>query len=426
MSKIGFLIYDLFFLLGFIIYLPVYIWRRKITLASLKERLGFIPRMPKGGAIWIQVVSVGEVNLIENLLKELKKTFDCPLVVSTTTLTGNITARRKYSGLAEIIFFPLDIGFILRQVLKRVSPRIFIAVETEIWPQLFSSLHKSNIPILIINGRISDPAFRKYRLIQPLVKPLLNKCRCIGVQNEFYRRRFLALGADEKRVVISGNLKFESIALDEAKAQQIKEKYQSFLKPEGELVLIAASTHSPEEEIISVIYRQILNRRPKLVLLIAPRHPERVGEVEKVVAAQGFNPLRLSEAVKSFLPPNPVFIADTVGELLYLFRLADICFMGGTLAAAGGHNILEPVYCLKPTLFGPHMENFAEIESAVLAKEAGMKVSDTAALQENLWKLIESQNLREEFSRRCAEVFKESKGILAANLKLIEDALSGV
>lgn len=242
MRAVGFLIYDLVFLFGFIIYLPVYFWRKKITFSSLKQRLGCIPYFFREKAVWLQVVSVGEVNLIENLLKQIKDEYNCPIIVSTTTLTGNLIAEKKYLESAKIIFFPLDISFILRKVIKIIRPKIFIGIETEIWPNLFYQLERKKIPIIIINGRISDKAYQRYRLINPALKTTINRCLYIGVQNDLYRKRFIALGADERRLFISGNLKFESISPNKETMLKIQNKYFSLFN-----LSLAGFANSPEK-----------------------------------------------------------------------------------------------------------------------------------------------------------------------------------
>lgn len=413
-----FLIYDIVFILGFIIHLPFSARRKKINLKALKQKLGFIPRM-EGRSIWIQAVSVGEVNLIEGLVKRLKEIFDYPLVISTTTLTGNKVARKKYANLAKVFFFPLDVSFILKKVLRLINPRIFIAVETEIWPNLFFYLARKNIPIVIINGRISRRAFRRYRLIKPVLKKVLSKCNYIGVQNNSYRQKFLHLEMLDEKIVVSGNMKFESISIDENSFLKVKEKYLPILKKEGSLLIIAASTHMPEEEIILNVYQELKKTEREIRLLIAPRHPERIPLIEKIVADFGFYPVRLSKIAPNFKEENVVFLLDTMGELLYFYALSDICFVGGSLIKHGGHNILEPIYFLKPTVFGPYMENFADIVEITLTRGAGIKVRSARELKEIILRLIRDEALRNNLRSKCLGVFEEEKKAYEKNLEII-------
>lgn len=421
--RLIYFIYDFFFILGFIIYSPIYFWRKKINLISLREKLGFISRVSKDPAIWIQVVSVGEVNLIGNLIKRLKEVYNCPIILTTTTLTGNFTARRQYSHLAEIFFFPFDITFIIKKVIRIIKPKIFVAVETEIWPNLFDYLNRKDIPVIIINGRISDKAFRKYRIIKPFIKEALSKCQYIAVQNEIYKQRFLALGANEEKVIISGNMKFESIYTDEIKLLDIKRRYLPLLKKKDNIILIAASTHASEEETVLEIYKDILKLAPELILIIAPRHPERTLSIEKSIISFGFKAVKTSDIDFNSTYENTVFLIDTVGELLYFYSISDICFVGGSITNTGGHNILEPIYFLKSTLFGPHMENFCDIEEVVLKKGAAIKFRDIDEFKIILLRLVKDAALRRNLRNRCLEVFEEEKRSLDNNLGVIAKSL---
>ena len=414
-----FLIYDFIFCFGLAVYLPSHFWRKKITVQALGEKLGFINFGEEDKSIWIQVVSVGEANLVGNLIKRLKQVYNCPIVISTTTLTGNRVVREKYSHLAKIVFFPFDLSFTLEKVLKIIRPKIFIAVETEIWPNLFYRLAKKNIPIVIINGRISDKAFKRYRLIKPFIKSILRKCDFIGVQNELYKERFVFLGAGSKKIIVSGNMKFESIFVDEKNLREKKEKYNPILKKGGNQLLIAASTHEPEEEIIVSIYKSIFKKPGAVTLLIAPRHPERTPQIEKIIRLAGFNPVRMSKINEYIENKRNIFISDTVGELLYFYSIADICFVGGSVSKNGGHNILEPVYFCKPTLFGPNMNNFSDVAEIVLEKGAGIMVRNPEELGNIVLGLISDTALKNNLGNRCREVFEGEKKSLENNLEII-------
>jgi len=424
-STVCFLIYDFIFCLGLVMYLPLYFWRKRMNILALREKLGFISSEESEKSIWIQVVSVGEANLIGNLIRRLKEVHGCPIVISTTTLTGNRIAKKRYSHLAKIIFFPFDLSFILERVIRVVKPKIFIAVETEIWPNLFYRLKKKKIPIVIINGRISDKAFKHYRLIRPFMRRVLKKCDYIGVQNPLYKERFLFLGANPEKVIVSGNMKFESILIDEKKLQEKKAKYALILKKGGNQLIVAASTHDPEEEIIVDIYKSIFRNIGGVTLLIVPRHPERTSQIERVIRLASFNPVRMSKVQENLGDKRNVFIADTVGELIYFYSIADICFVGGSLSKDGGHNILEPVYFLKPTIFGPNMDNFLDIEEIVLEKGAGIKVRDREELGEILLGLVNDTALKDNLRNRCREVFDGEKKSLENNLEIILKRLTG-
>jgi 3-deoxy-D-manno-octulosonic-acid transferase len=418
--NILFIIYDIVFILGLTLYLPIYFYRKKITFSALLEKFGFIPRINnKKKSIWIQVVSVGEANLIQALIKRLNATLDYNIIISTTTVTGNKVAKRKYSHLAKIIFFPFDISCILGKVIKIINPKIFIAVETEIWPNLFYRLKRKGIPIVIINGRISNKAFEKYKKIKPILKHVLNKCNYVGVQNKAYMQKFISLGCSQDKITVSGNMKFENIEIDEKHLLEVKDKFTPLLKSENRLLIVGGSTHSPEEEILLKIYKDLCDSGEKLSLLLAPRHIDRVASIEKIVKDLEFTPVRISTLKNYSHGGRNVFLLDTIGELLYFYSLCDICFMGGSLMKHGGQNILEPIYFLKPTVFGPYMDNFPDIEEVALAKGAGIKVEDPEKLKEVILRLTKDQPLRSNLRCKCSKIFEEERKGLEKNLQII-------
>lgn len=421
--QIFFVIYDIVFLLVFFIYLPFYFFRKKINLAALKEKFSFV-KVNKKNYIWIHAVSVGEVILISSLIRRLSENFNLPILITTTTLSGKKVAEKNFSNIAEIHFFPYDISIIIKRFLRIVKPKIFIAVETEIWPNLFYNLKRKNIPILIINARISDKAFRRYYFFKAFVSKILKNCDAISVQNNFYKDRFILLGYPEKKLVVSGNLKFESISINSEQLIRIQRLYLPILKKdEDQFLFLAASTHYPEEKIILEVYKNLLNKFSNIVLLIAPRHIERTDEIEKLAILNNFYPFRISKISLDFqknkYEKDVIYILDTVGELIYFYSLADICFVGGSLVKFGGHNILEPIYFGKPTFFGPFMDNFKDIVDIVLDKNAAVRVDNKQQLETEISKILINKDLRRTFQERCHQVFENQKTALEKNFKLI-------
>ncbi len=421
MSKIMFFIYDLIFTIGLVIYLPFYAGRKKITFSAFKEKFGIFGKLNLAAksSVWIQVVSVGEVNLIENLVERLHELLDCNIIITTTTLSGNKLAQKKYGAFAKILYFPFDISFALNRLIRFIQPKIFIAIETEIWPNLFHCLKKQNIPIVIINARISEKAFKRYKMLRPIIGNILKKCDHIGAQNSSHEEKFIYLGADKNKIAVTGNMKFGGIHIDEVRLEILRKKYLHFFKQNNSLLFIAGSTHPPEETVILSLYNKIKEKTKDLTLLIAPRHIERVPAIEKIIITAGLNPVKLSN-VSGYDPEKEnVFILNTIGDLLYFYSFADICFVGGSLADYGGHNILEPIFFSKPTVFGPHMENFKDIEEIILSKKSGIKIMDEKAFEEVMFSLITDKNKREELRLNCLDVFAGEKKILEENLKLI-------
>ncbi|MCK9572893.1 MAG: hypothetical protein M0R20_00630 [Candidatus Omnitrophica bacterium] len=421
MEYLFFLIYDIVFIVGLSIYLPFYIRRKKINLSALKQKMALIGRSDLGqqNTIWIHVVSVGELNLIEKLAKRMHELFNYEIIITTTTLSANSLARKKYAKFAKIFFFPFDISFVINKIIKEFRPKIFIAAETELWPNLFYRLKRKNIPIVIVNARISDRAFARYKIIRPFMRKTLEKCSYIGTQNESYRDRFIYLGANPQTTIVSGNMKFESLDINENQLSYFRKKYLNLLKRENSCLIVAGSTHYPEEESLAIAYKELSALKKNVSLVIAPRHPERIPAIEKIIKSYGFNPIKLSTVSGTIQQNNNIFLLDTMGELLYLYSFSDISFVGGSLSNYGGHNILEPIFFLKPTLFGPNMENFQDIKEIILKNKAGMQIKDQEEFKEKLLQLIDNSSLRKELSLNCAKVFEEERKSLDENLKII-------
>lgn len=375
-----FIIYDLIFLVVALVTLPVYIFKKKLHRGML-ARFGRMPaNLNLNGPIWIHAVSVGEAIAIRGLLEELRKTFPHKkFVISTVTPTGNKIARSLARDGDLVTYLPVDFSFIVKSVIRKIKPSFFIIAETEIWPSLISYLFKQNIPVAVVNGRISDSSFGGYSLIKFLIKPILNKISLFCVQTPRDAQRLFALGVTKEKVKVTGNLKFDALQVTQPAVERKKELG---LADKGRL-LVCGSTHAGEEEIILEAYRVLLSEFPGLYLLIAPRHPERVADLEKLIAKFNFRPLRLSQ--KDLAPLacdlKPVFILDTVGQLLDYYAIADIVFVGGSLVKKGGHNILEPASLSRPVIFGPHMFNFRDIAGLFLENSAAIQVRNGAELQ---------------------------------------------
>lgn len=432
-----FIIYDLIFLFIAIIYLPIYLFRRKFHRGFL-SRLGFLAKdLALSSPVWIHAVSVGEAMAIRGLVEELRPIYpDKKFVISTVTPTGNKIARTIAKEGDFVTYLPLDLSFIVRVVLDRISPSLFIIAETEIWPNLISCLYKKKIPIAVVNGRISDASFRGYLAIKFLVKPVFKKIALFCVQTARDGERLMRLGVWEDKIKITGNMKFDNADLRGSNADGA-DKYKSILGlSKEEKLLVAGSTHPGEEEIILNVYRGLLAELPYLRLLIAPRHPERAAEIEKLVKVRGFNAVRISKLNDS-TPASPagriqrfnaclparqdstIFILDTIGQLLSFYALADIVFVGGSLVRKGGHNILEPASFAKPILFGPHMFNFRDIADLFLASKAAILVHNQEELKTNIKYLLNNNSRISELGRQARELIRQNQGATRRNAEYI-------
>lgn len=419
-TEILFYIYDFFLFTAMVLYLPFYFGKKKIDFLAFKQRLGSIPVKSAEPSIWIQAVSVGEVHLAAGLIKELRNKYKDPIILSITTLAGYNLAKDKYPALAEFFFFPADFSGVVDQVMNRVNPKLFISIETEIWPNLFYRLNKGHIPIVILNARISEKAYLRYKFARFLIKPALKRVAVIGAQDEEYKKRFIVLGAEPLKVAVTGNMKFSSFSVDPIHLQKVKDDYGAVLARSKVQVIVAGSTHNGEEEMIVEVYLKCLNKIKDLILILAPRQVSRADDIEKIVKASGLKVWRFSKISKCPQETHGVVILDAVGELFYFYSLADICFVGGSLIPHGGHNILEPIYFNKPVIFGRYMDNFKEISDIVNAKKAGILVNNQQELENNMLELLLDKNKRINIASLSREVFDSGKDSMPKSLRLIE------
>jgi len=369
---------------------------------SLAERFGFLPRSFRQtgpGAIWLHAVSVGEVlsctGFLRGLRAELPQT---PILVSTSTLAGRATAVEKLTNpqapLADGVFYaPVDYVFAVRRVLRALQPAVVAIAETEIWPNLFRETKRSGASLVIVNGRISDKAFPRYRRREWLWRAVLPQADAILAQSPAMRERFVALGAAAERTRAAGNFKYDFEARRAAADSPVA---QLLARTQASPVWIAASTMPParsgdvdEEDAVLAAFGEVVRRHPAAVLILAPRKPDRFEEAARKLEAAGIAFLRrtrLDDGIQA--TPPFVLLLDTIGELSGLFALADVVFMGGTLADRGGHNILEPACFGKPVIVGPHMENFQAIADAFRERGAWVEIASPGDLAPAVLQLL--------------------------------------
>lgn len=413
------IVYNFIALVILLIYFPIYLLRRKFH-SGLWQRLGVLPKgLNLGRPIWIHAVSVGEAMAVRGLVDGLRKTYpDKKFVISTVTPTGNKIAQAIARQGDLVCYLPLDISFIVKKVLTRVNPSLFIIAETEIWPNLITCLWKKKIPVAVVNARISDGSFRGYFMLKVFLKPLLNKICLFCAQTQTDADRLAAIGAKVDKIKVTGNMKFDlnGCEFSEKNYKNYKEKLAITAK---EKLLVAGSTHPGEEKIILEAYKSLLTNFPDLKLLIAPRHPERAEEISVLIRGFGFEPVRIS-VLNPANPTNPIFILDTIGELLNYYAIADIVFVGGSLIKKGGHNILEPASLAKPVIFGQFMFNFRDTASLFLKNSAAMQVNNTKELRDKISVLLSDENLGISMGKNAQKVIKENLGATQRNIKLIE------
>lgn len=420
-------IYQPLFVLAFLLYSPFLLWRAlfdKRPRPSLKERMGFVPRRTsQRPVVWIHGVSVGEVKAASNFIAQLRRLRpDLDLLVSATTPNGHIVARQEYPDL-PVVFYPLDFANFPGRALDRIRPRCVLLMELEIWPNFLQAARKRDIPVAVINGRISERTFKGYRLARGLL-PQLDLITKYCVQDRAYQKRLLDLGVDAARVFVTGNMKYDSVVmpkLDEAAAE-----LRPWLAPSGEKVLVAGSTHHDEEQavLLAVAAVQAEGALPLRVVLV-PRHPERSGTICEQVAQLGHRPVRWTVARQGLprLAPGDVVVVDTIGQLQRFYSACDVAFVGGSLIPHGGQNMLEPAAQGRAVLFGPHTTNFRRDVELLLVAEAVVQVPDRPAFARELSRLLRDPGRCASLGAKARQVIADNQGATARTLELVQDLL---
>jgi len=406
--------------MGLLAYLPAFLVRRRRAgyRRNLGQRLGRLGEgLPPEPRCWVHAVSVGESAAAVPLVEGIRRRWpELGIVVSTITPTGARIVGERLAGTAVHRYFPIDLPGPVRRALDAARPRFFIAIETELWPNFLRALARRRIPAMIANGRISDRSFRRYRWVRGLMRRVLADVSVFAMQTDEDARRIIALGAPPSRVVVTGNLK--SDLLPEAAGDDPAGWRARLHLGAGARLWIAGSTHRGEEAVVLDAFLRARSRCPELTLLLAPRHPERAGEVEALIRERG-----LLAARRSRLPadgaPGAVIILDTVGELAALYALAEIVFVGGSLVPIGGHNVLEPAMRGKPVLVGPHMSNFREGAELLQRSGGGLVVKDAPELERELARLLEDRDLARRMGDAARGAFAGRQGAVSATLDLV-------
>jgi 3-deoxy-D-manno-octulosonic-acid transferase len=401
-------------------YLPLLIVRRlglRREERSWAQRWGRLePGLPPEPRCWIHAVSVGEATAAAPLVEAIGRRWpEMSIVMTTVTPTGAHIVTERLGLLTTHRYFPVDLPGPVRRALDAVRPRFFIGLETELWPNFLRALASRGIPAMVANGRISDRSFRRYLLVRGFVARMLRGVAVFAMQSQEDARRIVALGAPAERVVVTGNLKAD-LRADPAGDPV----WQRLLGANsGRLLWIAGSTHRGEETAVLDAYERLKPRFADLCLLVAPRHPERAEEVERLVRDRGLRSVRRT-ALAAGQALETVIILDTVGELAELYGFADVVFVGGSLVPTGGHNMLEPAQRRRPVLFGPHTSNFRE--SAELLQSAGgaVVVHDAIELAGEVERLLKDPELRRNMGEAGFAAVAARQGALAETLALIE------
>jgi len=395
-----------------------------------RERLGYFTdeqlRQVEGKkVIWFHAVSVGETRASIPLLKRLRQEYpDYTLLVTNVTETGHALAE-ELDSVDICFFFPFDFTWVVRKVLKIVSPRLIIIVETELWPNFIREAQRLHFPLMMVNGRLSDRSFPRYRRIRLLLKPVLDCFHFFCMQSQTDAERIAALGAPSFKIENTGNLKFDH-AFRDASEQELRQRKELYHLPQESIVLVAGSTHDGEEQIFRDSFLRIRDRiGSQLRLVIIPRHPERRKEIQSVFKDTGLRVCLRSDlsADVPLLSQDDVLLVDTFGEVLDLYSIANAVFVGGSFVTVGGHNLLEPALVGKPVLFGPHVHNFKEIARKIVRAGGGLKVMNAAELDEQLLRLLGDTNRAQAMGMAGRALIAENTGATQRTLRHIERIL---
>ena len=401
--------------------------RHKKYVGSLAERMGRLPvsiNLDGESSIWVHAVSVGETLAARTLIEGLRERYPgLRLYLSTTTLTGRHLAQTRVPGVDGVFFFPFDIPFSINRTLRLVRPRLFIMVETEIWPNLLRACRARGVKTVLVNGRISARSHPRYRLIRGFFRDVLDDIDRLCMQGDESARRVIDLGADPRRVTVTGNLKFDALEMPPLTDRGAGRVLRYFRVAPDRPVFVAASTVKGEEAPVLAAFAALRRQHPRALLVIAPRKPERWGETVALARAEGLRVQRRTELPIDAEPRADVVVLDSIGELPFLLPIATVVFVGGSIVARGGHNILEPAVHGKPVVFGPHMENFSEIAAEFVRHQAAIQLASGAELPEVVVRLFGDPVERARLGAAARALIDANRGAKDRTLDIIERLL---
>ena len=430
------ILYNIILVSGLILFSPFLFLKavlspkyRGRTLLRLGAAVGDIAgKLPAGRQrIWIHALSVGEVLSTQPLVKELRKA--CPsvsLVFSATTKTGEKLAREIMAGDIDLFVpFPFDVYGIAGKFIELINPDLFILVETDFWPNFLNILQKRDTPAILVNGRVSQSSFARYKRFRFIFLPMFRIFRFISMQTDADVRKMVSLGVDSDRVKALGNLKYDAV-LPETVGWNNEQRPTSFYRQQfgispDKVVWIAGSTHAGEEVGILSAYKRLSLLFPDLFLVVAPRETSRGREIKEIADRLGLTVRqRTAPLQEEEVPGAPLLILDTMGELTRMYSFCDIAFVGGSLVSEGGHNPLEPAAFGKPILFGPFMDDFTEISADLLERAAAIVCHDEDDIFEVMKKLLVNDTLRKEMGKRAQKLVLQHRGVTKRHIEIIQ------
>lgn len=449
-----FLLYSLVYTLAALVVAPYYLWRMRGRGGGgdyWRERMGRYPtalQSPEHGAIWVHAVSVGETLAVAGLVRLLQRSYpERGIFLSHVTPAGREAGEKRLPAVSGRFYLPFDWAVCVRRALERVRPAVLLIVETELWPNLLREAERYGAKVVLVNARLSERSFRGYRLIRPLMRALVERIDLVCAQTETDADRFRLFRVNPERVRVTGNMKFDVEVPEAAVTAPLARALATARRAP---VMVAASTMPGEETLLLDAWREVRERFPNAILILAPRHPARFEEVARLLGQRQASFIRRTDlpaeasakaglptvasprrigaeaqvgAMASQIASAEVLFLDTIGELAGVFTLADVVFVGGSLVARGGHNLLEPAYSSKAILFGPHMENFRDTANLFLQSGGAMEVHDVAELARRAQELLGDREARERMGEKAKQVLEQGAGATHRVLEALKPLL---
>jgi len=428
-------LYNILFRIFFLLASPYYFMRmrrRGNWRAGFAERFGKFNVILKQSitnrqVLWMHAVSVGEVNLCTQLIRGLEPRMpNLKIVVSTTTTTGMGELKKKLPSHVSRIYYPLDLRKYVSRALSALYPEAIILVEAEIWPNFIWRAADMGIPVFLVNARLSDKSYRRYKRFGFLFRPIFASFAGVGVQNEADAQRLIDLGCRPEVVRSVGNLKFDAAELETRTNVSVANMLKQVGVPKDARVLLAASTHDGEEAILGEIFLRLRKQFPDLFLVVVPRHAERGRDVGRDLKNKGVKFVYRSDiGLKTQLQPGEVdcLVVNSTGELKLFYDLATVVFVGKSLTAHGGQTPIEPAAVGKPVVFGPNMQNFADVVREFLSKGGAVQVQNAAELEKKLAELLGNESQRAELGQKAVRVVRENLGAIDRTVDMIVQRL---
>ena len=429
-------IYNILFSIGFVLSAPFYffkMWRRGNWREGFRERFGRYGSRVKVAItnrhlLWLHGVSVGEVNLCAQLIQALEpRVPNLKIVVSTTTSTGMGELKKRLPEHILKLYYPVDFRRSVVRAIGTLHPEAVVLVEAEIWPNFLWRLRERQIPVFLVNARLSERSRRGYRRFGFLFRPLFASLAGVGAQSEADRQHLIELGCRPATVHTFGSLKFDSATVRERRLLDIPALLQQLGVPADAPVLVGGSTHAGEEAALADAFRQLRPRFPNLFLVLVPRHFERGKEVGRDLATRGIRFMyrrEIAPHTRRAAGSVECLVVNTTGELRHFYEAATVVFIGKSLCGRGGQNPIEPGALGKPMIFGPHMQNFPGIAENFVAEQGAVQIADAAGLEPALGQLLADSGRREELGRNALRVVKENSGAIERTVEMIVASLS--